>query len=84
VSIEQFIALLGAVTALVVALGAILVQLRQTHQLVNSRLSALLELTATASRAEGVIQGQHDALTQKGPVPPETGSTGPHGPKNGL
>jgi len=70
VTVEQFVAILAAITALIGVLGGIWVQLRQTHKLVNSRLSALLELTATSSRAEGVLEGQHAAETQKGPVPP--------------
>lgn len=68
---EQGVALLGALTALVAALGAILVQLRQTHQLVNSRLTQLLELTERSSSAEGVLQGQQTQADAKGPLPPE-------------
>jgi hypothetical protein len=58
VTVDQLVALLGAVTALIAALGAIWVQLRQTHKLVNSRLTQLLALTERSSRAEGVLEGQ--------------------------
>jgi hypothetical protein len=43
----------AAVVALLGALGALYVQLRRTHQLVNSRMDELLELTRLSSRAEG-------------------------------
>ena len=54
-SVEQFIAIMGAVTALVGVLGGILVQLRQTHTLINSRMTQLLDVSKTASHAEGVL-----------------------------
>jgi hypothetical protein len=74
ISVEQYVALLGAVTALVVAVGAILVQLRQLHTLTNSRMSELLELTRKASEAEGFLAGtRHETtrpLASGGPLPP--------------
>jgi hypothetical protein len=55
---EQITALVGSITGLVVALGAILVQLRQTHKLVNGRMSELLDATKLANQKIGELQGR--------------------------
>ncbi len=55
---EQFVAVLGAVTALVVALGAIFVQLRQTHTIINSRMTELIETTRQAAQSKGELAGR--------------------------
>jgi len=68
VSVEQFVTILGALTALIVAVTAALVQLRQTHELVNSRMTQLLALTEKSSRAEGKLEG------------PTASAMGPHEP----
>lgn len=48
---------------LIVALNLIgLYKNRQTHKLINSRMTELLKLTRTAAKAEGVIEG---VATQK-------------------
>jgi IS30 family transposase len=52
---EQMIAVLGALTALVVAVGSLYRQVRQTHDLVNSRMTELLDATKAASHAEGKL-----------------------------
>ncbi len=49
----QFIALLGALTGLLIAATAALVQVVALRRQVNGRLTQLLELTARASHAEG-------------------------------
>jgi hypothetical protein len=54
-SAAELTAVLGALTALVVAVGALLVQVRQLHGLVNSRMGELLALTRRAALAEGKI-----------------------------
>ena len=53
---EQLVAVLGAITALVVAFGAIFRELRSLKTHVNSRMDQLIDLTATSSKAEGVLQ----------------------------
>jgi hypothetical protein len=55
VTAQEFVTLLGALTALTGAVTALIVQARQTHALVNSRMTELLELTRSASRAEGQL-----------------------------
>lgn len=35
-----------------------LIRNKETHDLVNSRMTELLEITKSASRAEGVIEGK--------------------------
>jgi len=57
-TVEQYVSLLGAITALLLAVGTVAVQIRTLHTLVNSRLTELLELTATSSRALGVIDAK--------------------------
>lgn len=76
-TVDQVVALIGAVTALLVALGAILAQLHQLRKDLNGRLTELVAVTAKASLAEGVIQGRRASDRQKGPVPPLSGDTGP-------
>lgn len=55
---EQFVAVMGAVTALVVALGAIYAQLRATHALTNSRMTELIKATHQSSLKEGELVGR--------------------------
>ncbi len=55
---EQATALIVAVTGLVAALGVIIAQLRQTHGLVNSRMSQLLETTQLANQKIGELRGR--------------------------
>jgi hypothetical protein len=57
-SVEQFIALMGAMTALITTLGGILVQLRATHTLVNSRMTELVETTKLAAQKSGELVGR--------------------------
>lgn len=60
ISDSIWIALISIIPATVLSLPGILavIQSRKTHQLVNSRMSELLELTRKASRAEGVKEGE--------------------------
>lgn len=55
---EQFVAIIVASTALIAAITAMLVQLRRTHDLVNSKMTELLELTRRSARAEGVLEAR--------------------------
>lgn len=52
---EQFVAIVAAITALVVAVGGVIVQVVQLRRQVDGRLTQLLELTATSSRAAGAL-----------------------------
>lgn len=54
---EQFVTVLGAITALIVALTALFVQLRKTHELVNGRMTELLKITKEAGVAQGKLAG---------------------------
>jgi hypothetical protein len=54
VSPEQFTAILGGITALLGAIGALVITISRYHQAVNHKMDALLELTASSSHAEGV------------------------------
>jgi hypothetical protein len=60
VSDAVVVSLIGAVGAIIAALiaGFALVQTRATHQLINSRMTELLDLTKTAARAEGKAEGE--------------------------
>lgn len=55
---EQLVAVMGALTALVVAVGGVYVQIRQLSRRVDGRLEQLLELTATSAHAQGVLEEQ--------------------------
>jgi hypothetical protein len=57
VTTEQVIALLVALTGLIAALTRLFVQVRQTHQLINSRMDQLLELTRASALAAGRLEG---------------------------
>ena len=56
--------LVGAIGALFVSIGGMFVSLRnsrkieEVHIATNSKMDKLLTITATASKAEGVIEGQ--------------------------
>lgn len=53
---------LQAIEAKEVALDSV-AKAVETHDLVNSRMSELLEMTRAASRAEGVIEGQSSPVS---------------------
>lgn len=65
---EQFATVIGALTALIIAVTGALVQLQRTHNLVNSRMTQLLELTQAAGLAQGKLEG------------PTASAMGPHEP----
>lgn len=66
---EQATALIVALTGLVAAMGVILVQLRQTHQLINSRMTELVETTKLAAQKSGELAGRDFADRAKAAVP---------------
>jgi hypothetical protein len=70
---EQLNALITAITALVIALGtlaaalsAIWIQLHQTHTLMNSRMSELLDATKLAGQKTGELDGRDEQLSRGG------------------
>ena len=59
------IAAISAITAIVLAYIDLRKSLRETHQLVNSRMGELLDLTRVSARAAGrlsAVEGRQDAL----------------------
>jgi hypothetical protein len=54
--VAEAVAVLAGLTALLGAVGAVIVQLRRLEIRVDGRLTELLELTRTAAMAEGVKQ----------------------------
>jgi hypothetical protein len=55
---EQVTALIVALTGLVGALGVIIVQLRQTHKLVNGQTTAFTQTARFAALKEGELAGR--------------------------
>lgn len=55
-TVDQVVAIMGGLTALIGALVALLVQVRATHDLVNNRMTELLTLTRDSAHAAGVAQ----------------------------
>jgi hypothetical protein len=53
----KVIGAIGSASVLIIgALGAVYLQVRKTHQLVNSRMTELLDLTRKSSLAEGKLE----------------------------
>ena len=63
------VALIGALTALVVAVARLNTKTAATHELVNSRMTELLELTRKSSMAQGRLAGPE--ATPETPSSPE-------------
>lgn len=55
---EQFVAIIGSLTALIVAVGAAIVQIVQLRAKVDGRLSELLAITRAGARTEGELVGR--------------------------
>lgn len=55
---ESAVAIIGAITALVVALTAMLVQLGKLRQEVNGRLTQLIAEATDAARKQGELEGR--------------------------
>jgi hypothetical protein len=55
---EQFVAILTALTALLVAVAGVLIQVRQTHELVNGKMHELVQLAQVAAKKEGELEGR--------------------------
>lgn len=55
------VAWIGSFTAiLVAAIGLIVARINQVHNLVNSRMTELLDLTRSSAKAEGRVDEQHE------------------------
>lgn len=69
---ETIIAVIGAITALVVAVTAMLVQLGKLRQEVNGRLTQLIAEATDAARKDGELAGRDfmHRLLRDGPDPP--------------
>lgn len=68
-SAEQATALIVAITGLVGALGAVWAQLRQTHGLINSRMTELIDTTKLAAQLGGQQEGIERERARLGRVP---------------
>ena len=55
---EQFTALIVALTGLIAAVGAVWAQLRQTHKLMDGRMTELLDTTKLSGQATGELLGR--------------------------
>lgn len=72
-TVEQVIAVLGAFTALLAAIGTLMIQVRALHDAVNGRLTQLLQERETAARREGELAGRDfmRRLMQGAPAGPD-------------
>jgi len=70
-SADDWVKIIGAAAAfmsvVIGALGAVYLQVRRTHTLVNSRMDQLLELTQTSGIARGRLEAQQTTENEKGP-----------------
>jgi hypothetical protein len=80
---EDWVRIIGAVGAasvlIIAALGAVLAQVRATHNLVNGRLTQLLELTRSSSFAAGKLNITDEPPTSQEGItghPRDTGGAG--------
>lgn len=74
---EQLVAVLGAVTALVLAFAAVLRQVGELRREVDGRLTQLLELTRVSATAKGDLQGRAGAAADTAAASSPPGATGP-------
>ena len=74
---EQLTALIIAITGLIGAFGVVIAQLRATHQLINSRMTELVESTKLASKREGELVGRDFESTRSAAAQAAEGRTGP-------
>lgn len=57
-TVEQAIAVIGALTALLVAVGALISDVRALRQLVDGRMADLLLLAQLAAKKQGELEGR--------------------------
>lgn len=66
---EQLVSILGALTALVVAVGGLLIQVGKLRAAVDGVLHELVDARTTAAEKEGELRGRD--FVAPGPAPPE-------------
>jgi hypothetical protein len=71
VSPEQAVALIAAVTALVVALGAVIHNIGELRKDLNGRMEQLLQATSDVARKQGELAGR-DFMRRLATPPPES------------
>lgn len=54
---QGLVAVMVAITGLIGAVATLVATVRNYHQLVNSRMDQLLDLTRSAAHAQGVAEG---------------------------
>lgn len=74
---EQATALIIAISGLIGALGAVFAQLRQTHGLINSRMTELIDTTKLAAQLGGQQEGMERERARLGRVSPAAEQTEP-------
>ncbi len=72
---EQATALIVAVSGLIGALGVVFAQLRQTHGLINSRMTELIDTTKLAAQLGGQQEGVEQERARLGAIQAESGQT---------
>lgn len=73
---EQATALIVAISGLIGALGVVFAQLRQTHALINSRMTELIDTTKLAAQLGGQKEGVESERARLGAIPSVEGQTG--------
>lgn len=68
-TVEGLIALFGALTAVLTAVTALLVQVRRLRMAVNGVMHELVDARAAAAEKEGELRGR-DFVTSQSPVAP--------------
>ncbi len=66
---EQATALIVAISGLIGALGVVFAQLRQTHALINSRMTELIDTTKLAAQLGGQQEGVERERARLGSIP---------------
>lgn len=80
-TVEQAVALIGALTAFLGAIAAVLIQLHQLHSKLNGRLDQLLAQATVAAQKEGELAGRDyvrkELAGQPGAVTPDVRGQAP-------
>ena len=76
-TVDQFIAVMGAFTLLIGAVAGLAQAIHNYHQAVNGRMDLLLALTEKSAHAEGVLSQR---LADVGPDPTPAGASPPTTP----
>lgn len=78
---EQALAIVGGLTALMVAVTALLVQVRGLRHDVDGRMAQLVKATSEASRKQGELEGRDFMLRlQRGGPASASDDSGPQSP----